>query len=100
MHCLVHDIQIGLKRRATRESIRGNCNSFEALTHHPRGWRACRRELERMPASLRPIRLLLVNRHPVVRDGLRMMLNNRPGLTIVGEATAPAEAVRTAGCEQ
>jgi two-component system, NarL family, nitrate/nitrite response regulator NarL len=28
------------------------------------------------------------------------MLNNRPSLIVVGEATAPAEAVRTAGCEQ
>ena len=53
-----------------------------------------------MPAHLRPIRLLLVNSHPVVRAGLRMLLDNRPGLTVVGETTAPAEAVRTAGCEQ
>ena len=48
-------------------------------------------------AKLHCIRLLLVNPHPVVRAGLRMLLNDRPGLTVVGETTAPAEAVRTAG---
>jgi DNA-binding NarL/FixJ family response regulator len=53
-----------------------------------------------MPAPLRPIRLLLVNPHPVVRAGLRMILNSRPGLIVVGETTAPAEAVRTAAREQ
>ena len=49
--------------------------------------------------QLHPIRLLLVSSHPVVRAGLRMVLNNRLGLTVVGETAAPAEAVRAAGCE-
>ena len=29
-----------------------------------------------------------------------MMLDNRRGLTVVGETAAPADAVRTAGCDQ
>jgi DNA-binding NarL/FixJ family response regulator len=49
--------------------------------------------------SLRPIRLLIVNPHPVVRAALRMMLDLRPGLSVVAEATAPAEAVRTVGSD-
>jgi DNA-binding NarL/FixJ family response regulator len=53
-----------------------------------------------MTAPLHPIRVLLVNPHPVVRAGLRLMLDSRPGLAVVGETNAPAEAVRTAGCEQ
>jgi DNA-binding NarL/FixJ family response regulator len=53
-----------------------------------------------MPAPVRPIRVLLVNPHPVVRGGLRMILNSRPGLIVVGETTAPAEAIKTAAREQ
>jgi DNA-binding NarL/FixJ family response regulator len=52
-----------------------------------------------MPTPPHTIRLLLVSPHPVVRAGLRMMLDNRPGLTVVRDTTAPAEAVRTARCE-
>jgi DNA-binding NarL/FixJ family response regulator len=50
-------------------------------------------------AKLHSIRLLLVNPHPIVRAGLRMMLNSRPGLMVVHETTAPADAVRKAACE-
>jgi DNA-binding NarL/FixJ family response regulator len=53
-----------------------------------------------MPAPQHQIRVLLVDPHPVVRAGLRMILNSRPGLIVVGETTAPAEAVRTAAREQ
>jgi DNA-binding NarL/FixJ family response regulator len=51
-------------------------------------------------APRRPIRVLLVDRHPVVRAGLRLLLDSRPGLVVVGETTAPAEAVTTAAREQ
>lgn len=43
-----------------------------------------------------PIRLLLVDDHWVVRQGLRMFLGREPGFQIVGEAADGAEAVRLA----
>jgi DNA-binding NarL/FixJ family response regulator len=52
-----------------------------------------------MPAPHSPIRVLLVDPHPVVRAGLRLLLDSRPGLIVVGETTAPAEAVTTAARE-
>jgi DNA-binding NarL/FixJ family response regulator len=38
--------------------------------------------------------------HPVVRAGLRLLLDSRPGLIVVGETTALVEAVTTAAREQ
>jgi DNA-binding NarL/FixJ family response regulator len=43
-----------------------------------------------------PIRLLLVDDHQVVLVGLRTVLHNRQGITVVGEAGSKAEAVRAA----
>lgn len=40
-----------------------------------------------------PIRVLVVDDHPVVRDGLRGMFGSDPGLTVVGEASSGPEAV-------
>jgi DNA-binding NarL/FixJ family response regulator len=42
------------------------------------------------------IRILLVDDHPVVRDGLRGMLEAEPDLTVVGEAGSGDEAVTAA----
>lgn len=42
------------------------------------------------------IRVLIVDDHPVVRDGLRSILETAPNLTLVGEATNGAEGVRLA----
>ncbi|GAB2629423.1 DNA-binding response regulator [Paractinoplanes abujensis] len=39
------------------------------------------------------ITLLLVDDHPVVRDGLRGMFASAPGFTVLGEASSGAEAV-------
>ncbi|MEH1016980.1 response regulator transcription factor [Micromonospora sp. CPCC 206060] len=42
------------------------------------------------------ITVLLVDDHPVVRDGLRGMLNSEPDITVVGEAGSGLEAVAMA----
>ena len=43
-----------------------------------------------------PIRLLLADDHPVVRDGLVAILSTQPDFAIVGQAATGAEAVRLA----
>jgi DNA-binding NarL/FixJ family response regulator len=43
-----------------------------------------------------PIRLLVVDDHPVVRDGLTGMFTPEPGFEVVGEAGDGAQAVRMA----
>ena len=42
------------------------------------------------------IGLIIVDDHPVVRDGLRGMLQSQPDITILGEASDGAEALRLA----
>ncbi|HEY2206663.1 MAG TPA: response regulator transcription factor [Pseudonocardia sp.] len=42
-------------------------------------------------------RILLVDDHPVVLDGIRGLLSDESDLTVVGEADAPQDAVRLAG---
>lgn len=43
-----------------------------------------------------PIRLLIVDDHSVVREGLRAFLRLQDGIAVVGEAAGPDEAVRVA----
>src|SRR6202453_540244 len=47
-----------------------------------------------------PIRLLIADDHPVVRDGLSGMFAPDPGFEVVGEACDGAEAVRLAAALQ
>lgn len=43
---------------------------------------------------MRTLRLLLVDDHEVVRIGLRTLLNDEPGMEVIGEAGSVAEAIR------
>ena len=47
-----------------------------------------------MSPAKNPIRLLLVDDHEMVRVGLRTVLHNRQGITVVGEAGSKADAVQ------
>ena len=47
-----------------------------------------------------PITVLVADDHPVVRDGLRTMLETDPDLTLVGEAADGEEAVERATTQQ
>jgi DNA-binding NarL/FixJ family response regulator len=42
------------------------------------------------------IRLVIADDHPVVRAGLRALLDHEDGITVVGEASTPGEAVELA----
>jgi len=48
----------------------------------------------------RPIRILLVDDHGVVRAGIRMLIESREGLKVVGEAGTRGEAVLMANRER
>jgi len=43
-----------------------------------------------------PVRVLIVDDHPVVQNGLRGMLDGEPGVAVVGEASDGAEALTVA----
>lgn len=46
--------------------------------------------------SMTTVRLLVVDDHPIVRDGIVGMIASEPGVEVVGEAADGAEAVRLA----
>jgi len=49
-----------------------------------------------MDTSRQPIRILIVDDHPVVRQGLRSLLSNHPDLQIIAEAAQGQQALATA----
>jgi DNA-binding NarL/FixJ family response regulator len=56
-----------------------------------------------MPATARQItaiRILLVDDHKVMRLGLRLLIENQPGLTVIGEASGRNDALEIAEREQ
>src|SRR5580704_17776056 len=53
----------------------------------------CKRPPERSGEGLMAVRVLLVDDHPVVRQGLRTLLDGRAQLEVVGEASDGIEAV-------
>jgi DNA-binding NarL/FixJ family response regulator len=58
--------------------------------------RTATRERDVPEATDRPITLLVVDDHEVVRQGLVALLGRRPGFQVVGEAGTVAEAVESA----
>jgi len=52
------------------------------------------------PKPATPMRILLVDDHAIVRAGLRMLVESRPGFWVVGEAATTGEALTLAAREQ
>lgn len=52
--------------------------------------------MEAIKADTRPIRILVVDDHEVVRNGLAMLLDVKPGVEVVGDAADGREAIEKA----
>src|SRR5438874_2135180 len=52
------------------------------------------------PSLKKTIRILLIDDHRIVRAGLRMLIENQPELSVVGEAGSGEEALAIADREQ
>src|SRR6266508_708790 len=52
------------------------------------------------PANATQIRVLIVDDETLIRSGLRMIIENRPGLKVVGEAGNKTDALRLAEKDQ
>ncbi len=49
----------------------------------------------RVNRKIKPRRIVVVDDHPVVRDGLRAIINEEPDLHVCGEAAGPGAAIAT-----
>jgi DNA-binding NarL/FixJ family response regulator len=47
-----------------------------------------------------PIRIIVIDDHAIMREGLRLLIERRPGLVVVGEAANRAEALMLVAREQ
>ena len=47
--------------------------------------------------SEKPVRVLIVDDHDIVRAGIRMLLDAQPGMAVGGEASDGREAIEMAG---
>lgn len=53
-----------------------------------------------MPHTGKPIRVLIIDDHKIIRDGLRDLLSSRPGIIVVGDAGNSADALQITAREQ
>jgi two-component system, NarL family, nitrate/nitrite response regulator NarL len=51
-------------------------------------------------SEAKPIRVLIIDDHAVIRAALRMFLDSQPGIAVVGESSGPQDALAAAACEQ
>ena len=50
--------------------------------------------LEQRPSHTARTRVLLVDDHPITREGLKQLIERRPNMAVCGEAQSAAEALR------
>ncbi len=53
-----------------------------------------------MPNKTDQIRIALIDDHAIVRQGLEMLINTEPGLTVIGMADSSTSALKLATREQ
>jgi DNA-binding NarL/FixJ family response regulator len=53
-----------------------------------------------MSLTIKPIRVLIIDDHKIIRDGLRDLIESRRGMTVVGDAGTRADALRVVAREQ
>ena len=82
-----------------RQRVEGVAGTLEIESEPERGHRDQRgdpRGADRRRAVSAPIRVMIVDDHPVVRNGLSGMFAGEPEFEVVGEAADGSEAVRRA----